>query len=185
MHITFHTEHLTQHDAQILRAIASAFDFPAAAVSPQPQPEVGDNTGTSSTGITLSPGADGVSEPVGSDAPGSAPEITAFETPKRTRKPKQETAAAPADPTPAPAAAAATTESGASVDTASSASSAAPQADTATKLTLDDVRAKLQAFTGAKGIDAGLALLGEFKAGRISELKAEDYPAFVAKCEVA
>lgn len=183
MQINIHldTEHITATERAILVAIAGA-SSPAAAVSPQPQPEVGENTGTSSTGITLSPGAAGVGEPVGSDAPGSAPEITAFEAPKRTRKPKQETAAAPVGE---PAASATAEASSAQPSTAGDAPAAATPADTATKLTLDDVRARLQAFTGTKGIDAGLALLGEFKAGRISELKAEDYPAFVAKCEVA
>lgn len=49
-------------------------------------------------------------------------------------------------------------------------------------LTVDDVRAALQGFTAAKGVPAGLALLKTFGASRISELKAEDYAAFVKGC---
>lgn len=178
--ITLDTDLLNQHDVNILHAVAGFYESHAAA-NPQPQPEVGDNTGTSSTGIILSPGAAGVSEPAGSDAAGSAPDTNpAAEAPaRRGRKPK-ETAAAPVGES-APAAA----EQATSAPAPTAAPVAAQAAADAKPLTIDDVRAKLQAFTGAKGIDAGLALLGEFKAGRISELKAEDYPAFVAKCEVA
>lgn len=57
-----------------------------------------------------------------------------------------------------------------------------PPAEPAKPLTVDDVRAALQGFTAAHGVPAGLALLKTFGASRISELKAEDYPAFVKGC---
>lgn len=50
--------------------------------------------------------------------------------------------------------------------------------------TIDGVRVALQQFTAVKGVPAGVALLKEFGASRISELKAEQYDAFVAQCAV-
>lgn len=50
--------------------------------------------------------------------------------------------------------------------------------------TLDEVRSALQQYTAAKGIGAGVALLKEFGAGRISELAESDYASFVAGCAV-
>lgn len=48
--------------------------------------------------------------------------------------------------------------------------------------TIDDVRAALQGFTARQGLPAGIGLLKQFGASRISELKAEDYAAFVKGC---
>ena len=62
--------------------------------------------------------------------------------------------------------------------------SSAPAAESSTVLTLDDVRAALQGFTAANGVPAGIELLKEFGATRISELKAEQFAAFMGKCSV-
>lgn len=50
--------------------------------------------------------------------------------------------------------------------------------------TIDDVRGALQMYTAEKGVAAGIAVLKSFGAGRISELKAEDYPAFMRECTI-
>lgn len=49
--------------------------------------------------------------------------------------------------------------------------------------TIDDVRAALQAFTAEHGMADGIALLKNFGAARVSELKVGDYAAFIAGCQ--
>lgn len=117
------------------------------------QPEVA-NTGSTATGLnSLSPEGSGVSEPVAEKAP-AAPV-------KRTRKPKEE--AAPVVEPEAPA--------------------EAPEQEAEAKTySLDEVRAALQQFTAKSGVPAGIDLLKSFNAGRISELDAGDYAAFVERC---
>lgn len=51
-------------------------------------------------------------------------------------------------------------------------------------LSIDEVRAALQQFTAAKGVPAGIDLLKEFGAGRISELSSGQYQVFVERCAV-
>lgn len=54
--------------------------------------------------------------------------------------------------------------------------------------TLDDARKALkdvQAKYGTADMEKPLALLSQFGAGRVSEVKAEDYAAFIAACEAA
>ena len=51
-------------------------------------------------------------------------------------------------------------------------------------LTLDDVRAALQQYTAVKGIVEGMRLLRKYDAGRVSELSADKYSAFIAECGV-
>lgn len=51
------------------------------------------------------------------------------------------------------------------------------------EFTIDDVRSALQAFTTKAGIDGGIQLLKTFGAQRISELKADQYAAFIAGCQ--
>lgn len=116
------------------------------------QPEVSSNTGTVASATTFPAEGNGVSAGVADEPAAPAPE-------KRTRKPK------PADPAPAPA-----PEGG-----------GGPVEPTKAP-TLDEVRAALQGYTARHSIEDGIELLKEFKAGRISELKADDYTAFVAKC---
>lgn len=101
----------------------------------------------------------------------TAPEPVA-EKPKRGRKPKEQ-AAAPVVEEDAPQAE----------------PQAEPQVDEPqithsdpAVFTLDEVRSALQQYTAAKGIGAGVALLKEFGAGRISELAEGDYASFVAGC---
>lgn len=191
INISLDTDNLTLADADFLSILAGAIR--GAFGTQQPQPEVGDNTGTSSTGLILSPGAVGVSEGVdaAAAAPASAPEKTAEPEKRKPGRPKKEVAPAQAGEPQVAGANSAETQTGSSAGcgaadttaTATTASRTDAPAQTVT-LTLDDVRAKLQAFTGANGIDAGLALLQEFGAGRVSELKTEHYTAFTSKCEV-
>jgi hypothetical protein len=49
--------------------------------------------------------------------------------------------------------------------------------------TVDDVRKALQAYSGREGFPAATELVKSFGATRITELKAEDYAAFIAKTE--
>lgn len=54
--------------------------------------------------------------------------------------------------------------------------------------TLDTIRDALKAVQlkyGADDMAKPVAILQKFKAGRISEVKPEDYPAFIAACEAA
>ena len=54
--------------------------------------------------------------------------------------------------------------------------------------TLDDARKALkdvQAKYGTADMEKPLALLSQFGAGRVSEVKAEDYAAFIAACKAA
>lgn len=51
-------------------------------------------------------------------------------------------------------------------------------------LSIDEVRAALQQYTAAKGVPAGIELLKEYGAGRISELSSSQYPLFVERCAV-
>jgi hypothetical protein len=49
--------------------------------------------------------------------------------------------------------------------------------------TVDDVRKALQAYSGREGFPAATELVKSFGATRITELKPEDYAAFIAKTE--
>lgn len=51
-------------------------------------------------------------------------------------------------------------------------------------LTIDDVRSVLQQYAAVNGVEAGLTLLKQFNANRISELAPENYAAFAAVCAV-
>jgi len=160
MQITFDTTN--PKDLQILEQLFANLNLPA--TSADAQPEVASNTGSTATGLTLSPEGSGVDE---SAAPAVAP-VT--EKPKRTRKAKEETAPV---------------EENVSKETEKVDTSAEPVAASDKPLTLDEVRAALQSFTATKGVPAGIELLKDFGATRISELAAEKYNDFVVKCEVA
>jgi hypothetical protein len=45
------------------------------------------------------------------------------------------------------------------------------------------VRAALQSYTVANGIEAGVGLLKQFGAARVSELAAGEYAAFIKACK--
>lgn len=166
MHITFDTSN--PNDLKILSAILS--------MAVAPQPEVGQNTGTvaSSESPSLPHEGNGV---------GGAAEVDAAPVPekaKRGRKPKAEAVEPVAVEEPQGNVEAVVEETAAPAAVEETASGAdAPEAK---PLTLDEVRAALQTFTTANGIPAGIALLKEFNAGRISELDASNYAAFVARC---
>lgn len=144
--------------ANFLQNITNAARRPSGA-----QPEVADNTGNVSTGLTLSPGAGvvtGASIPAAEAEPKDAP-VVVKERKTRAKKEEPVTGAAPVGE---PAG-----ESTAAV--------AAP-----TTLTIDDVRTALQGFTAKNGVPVGITLLKEFGAQRISELKRDQFAAFIEKC---
>lgn len=136
-------------------------------LSESAQPAVASNTGNSGSGLSLSPEATVV---VGESVTAAEAEPKDSPTPVKERKPrakKEETRV------PEPV-----TEE-AAVSTPESAGAAKVPA---ASFTLDEVRAALQAFTAKNDISTSMALLKEFGAARISEVKAEDYAAFVEKC---
>lgn len=61
---------------------------------------------------------------------------------------------------------------------------AAPVAAPAKAYTLDDVRGALHSLTVARGVPAGIELLKQFDAQRISELDAGRYAEFIKACAV-
>lgn len=159
----------------------------AAVSTTDAQPAVARNTGSSTSVPSLSTEGAAVSE--GVDVAGETPEAkstpSASEKPKRGRKPKEETVSG--------AETAQVSEHAQSVSASATAPTISEEAATiepdaaevpaaSSTLTLDDVRAALQKFTAAKGIPAGIELLGQFGAARVSEVKAEDFAAFVEKC---
>ena len=124
-------------------------------VPPQAQPAVADNAGIVETSAT--------SEAFDDDAGGGVapPASTSGEAPKkRGRKPKAETVET-------------VVQTVAEVATP-------PQEEVLP--TLDSVRAALQTFTVANGIEAGVGLLKQFGAARVSELAAGEYAAFIKAC---
>lgn len=135
-------------------------------LSESAQPAVASNTGNIGLGSPLSPEANVV---VGASVTAAEAEPKDAPTVVKERKPR----AKKEEPTPEPV-----TEE-AAVSTSDSADAAKVPA---ASFTIDNVRAALQAFTSTKGVPEGVALLKEFGAARISELKAEDYTAFVEKC---
>lgn len=121
------------------------------------QPEVA-NTGTTATGFNpLSPEGSGVS--------GEAETSTASPAPVKKTRAKKE----------APTEASVPVEQSAGEPTAA-------VAEASTPITLDEVRAALQAFTASKGVPAGIEVLKKFSAGRISELDESNYGAFIQEC---
>lgn len=156
MQITFNTNDSSDRD--ILKVLFSNLN--SLLPEQSAQPEVATNTGTTGSGLPLSPEASGVSEPVADPAPAAPVKKT------RAKKEAVEQVEKP-------------------VDTESSANTAATEATAGTSakpLTLDEVRAALQQYTASKGVPAGIELLKKFGAGRISELDADNYASFVAEC---
>lgn len=149
------------------------------------QPEVAQNTGTTATGVDLSPEGSGVTGEAVPPSASPAPE----KAPRKPRAKKEEVAPAPevksgqewAAVGKEPEAAATGTEATQAAASSENATASATAADPAT-FTLDEVRSALQQFTAAKGVPAGIELLKKFNAGRISELAEGDYASFVAEC---
>lgn len=183
MHINFSIDTANPNDIEDLVRLANSFSTSTICGTPgalgatanfskPTQPQVVENSGSTGTGLILSPGAS-AGDAAGAEAVDAA--VDAPAATRRGRKPKQEVAApAPQDES---AGGKAQQEADAEVPTTSGQSVPG-------LLTLDDVRAKLQAFTVAKGVPEGIALLKKFEAARISELPAEKYADFVKACEV-
>lgn len=150
----------------------------AAQTTEQPQPEVGENTGSAAPDV--SSGEPAVSD-AGAEAAATADEAPAA-TVKRTRRTKAEMEAAKA-------AESGNAQAAGSPDTSeseaqSSAGDSGQAADPA-PLTIDDVRAALQRYTAANSMPLGIALLKNYGAGRISELREDQYALFIAECDGA
>lgn len=176
--------------ANFLQQITNAVRKPAvllpavASFSGNSQPAVEENTGNDGTGLSPSPGAVVVS--VESVVAGEIPEAKTDSTApvieaKRRGRPRKEVPGVPVGKSEPQSPA--STEDSAPKEESSSTSTDAEPAPTSPDLTLDDVRAALQEFTGAKGVPAGIALLREFGAARVSELPADKYAAFVEQCK--
>ena len=129
------------------------------------QSEVASNTDTTATGSTPShPEGSGVT---GAVVAGEIPEAKTAPAPVKTRAKKEAAVQVEKQaPTDAPTA-----------DTESSSTTEAA-------LSLDDVRAALQAFTASNGMPEGIAVLKSFQAVRVSELKPEQYADFIKACAV-
>lgn len=137
----------------------------------QPQPQVGENSGSVSTVTPFSTGAGTVT---GAGAVGvSAADQPAPALVKKVKARKEpvvvEAAPEEANPTfeDVPELPEATPEA------------QAPRGD----LSLDDARDALKACTAKHGMDAGIALLKKFSAARISELAPSDYAAFIKEAQ--
>lgn len=169
MQITFDTRN--PQDLEILSTLFKNLDV---LLQPEQsaQPEVAQNTGTTATGVDLSPEGSGVSGEAVPPSASPAPE----KAPRKPRAKKEEVAAAPVEKQ------GATASSAQTAATEASAGTSAQPSDEAKPLTLDEVRAALQQFTASKGVPAGIELLKKFNAGRISELEEGDYASFVAEC---
>jgi len=169
--ITFDTSN--PNDMAVLNRLFPALSASAPVATPA-QPEVAQNAGSAASVHPVSSFAEGsaVSEP-GAEQSAPAPSV------KRGRKPKAEAVAQP-EPVAQPEAA---TEAAPEVAEEQQELPLDEQpAEPAKALSVDEVRAALQQFTAAKGVPAGVALLKEFGAGRISELSFSQFPLFVERC---
>lgn len=152
MQITFDTDNAK--DRTLVAALLKLNLAPAG----DAQPEVAQNTGSTATGSNPLPEGSGVT---GEAASATA---AASSAPVKEKKPKKTATENVSKDEP-------------KIDTSEAA------VETSDKpLTLDEVRAALQTFTASKGVPAGIELLKEFGAGRVSELDAGKYANFVAKC---
>ena len=141
------------------------------------QPGVASNPGTTSPVVLTDAPFQGDGGVVGAaDVVEAAPIV---DKPKRTRKPKEDNVQDTVQP-----------EQTAPVSVTEQHPEPQPveapvfnESESAPIYTLDDVRSALQGFTATKSIEDAMALLREFGAARISELKEEDYAAFIEKAK--
>lgn len=163
MQITFDTSNPS--DLKILERLLNTID------AAPTQPEVVENTGTVASAVSSPRGSEGngVSAPVAEQSAPAAPE-------KKRGRPAKEKVEAVAETVVGEHVVESASEPVAEVIAVESV------ADNAVPATLDDVRAALQAFVGQNGMPAGLELLKEFDCARISELSADQYAAFMARC---
>jgi len=144
----------------------------------QPQPAVGENTGSVAP-VSDSP----MGEPAGQETTGSAaPNVEPVGAVKRTRRTKAEMEAARAAEAGEQGNVGATSGSEAPPVATSAATAESPTADVKAP-TLDDVRAALQRYTAANSMPQGIALLKNYGASRISELDIDQYALFIAECD--
>ena len=175
MNITF--DPFNQADMTLISSLLR-LSVPAKAA----QSEVAKNTDTTATGSALSLEGRGVS---GAGALGVPEAVQPAPAPVKTRTMKEGIAASKAKKAEKEAAAAAEFASKQvplDLPEANPAPSEATPVVASEPLTLDDVRAALQAFTATQGVPAGIALLKEYDAARISELKSEQYGDFIMAC---
>lgn len=163
--------------------------FPVVASTGNSQPAVEQNTGNDGTGLSPSPGAVivGVDSVVAGEIPEAKTESTSTVTDapaeaKRRGRPRKEVTGMPVGKS-EPQSPASTEDSAPKVESSSTSTDAETAPTKSEPLTLDDVRAALQEFTGAKGVPAGIELLREFGAARVSELPADRYAEFVGQCK--
>lgn len=153
------------------------------------QPAVASNTGTLGS-VPSSADAKGVSVDGAGEVVDAAkdPAPSAPEKPKRTRTKKEELAASAAEnPTAAPADGAlqsSTQEAGSqSMDEEPAPTvNLANESPETKSYTMDDIRGALQLYTGKHGMPKAIELLKAYNAGRISEVKPDDYAEFVKDC---
>lgn len=133
------------------------------------QPEVAQNTGSTEPAPPFTGDPAGQPESAAEDSPPNASAAPAVTEQKRGRgRPRKETAqesTAPAVEEQAPA---------------------EPATESAQPITIDDLRAALQVFTAKNGIEAGMPLLAQYNARRISEMaeQPEDAKAaFIKECQ--
>ena len=167
MKITLHTDTLSRTDILVLRALADALSAVAAipAQEVQPQPAVGDNTGSEVACSHQADLAEGSVElpPLAqlpeAPSPTKEPEIEEPQPRKRGR-PKLEQPASPEPVLELPE----------------------PPIVLEAEVTLDDVKNKLKGYVAKNGLAEGIALLKEFGCQRISELDRAQYPQFIERC---
>lgn len=151
------------------------------------QPEVAQNTGSSEPVPPFT--GDPAGQPAGSaqqermesaaptepPAEGAAPAVTERKRGRgRPRKETDQESTAPAVEEQAPA------------EQGQSGAKASPDGESAQPITIDDLRAALQVFTAKNGIEAGMPLLAQYNARRISEMaeQPEDAKAaFIKECQ--
>lgn len=160
MNITFNPYSLHPTElrlvADYLVAVAAKFE--------QPQPAVGQNTGSVAPAPDLQVGEPAGEETTGSTASTAEPVAAVKAT--RTRKSKDIVAL-----------------TGAQLAAQAEAEKQPAAADPV--YTMDDVRAALQRYTATNSMAEGIALLKSYGAPRISELDAGQYGLFIAECDGA
>ena len=175
MNITF--DPFNQADMTLISSLLR-LSVPAKAA----QSEVAKNTDTTATGSALSPEGRGVS---GAGALGVPEAVQPALTPVKTRTMKEGIAASKAKKAEKEAASEAqfaAKQLPLNLPEANPAPSEATADVPSQPITLDDVRAALQALTATQGVPAGVELLKKYDAARISELKIEQYGDFIKAC---
>ena len=162
MKITLHTDTLSRTDILVLRALADALSAVAAipAQEVQPQPAVGDNTGSEVACSHQADLAEGSVELQPLAQLPEAPSPAEEPQPRKRGRPKLEQLATPEPVLELPE----------------------PPIVLEAEVTLDDVKNQLKGYVAKNGLAEGIALLKEFGCQRISELDRAQYPQFIERC---